>query len=97
MIKNIFYFIFLLVGSIVAGMPNFSFLEGLETTIPGGLVKVYYSISYNIKIKSSTQLVSGAGANWVIKMQKEVFSDQLSYINIVSNANYLSNCTRYLH
>ena len=31
-----FCFIFLLVGSIVAGITSFSFLEGLDTTSPGG-------------------------------------------------------------
>ena len=31
-----FGFIFLLVGSIAAGIPSFSFLEGLDTTSPDG-------------------------------------------------------------
>ena len=38
--KNISFFIFLLVGWIVAGMPNFSFLEGLETTFRAGGAKI---------------------------------------------------------
>ena len=33
-----FHFIFLLVGSIVAGMPSFSFLESVILTIPVGWV-----------------------------------------------------------
>jgi len=33
-VQKMFGFIFLLVGSIVAGIPSFSFLESLDTTIP---------------------------------------------------------------
>ena len=36
-------FIFLLVGSILASMPNFSFLEGVILTIPCGVVWVGWS------------------------------------------------------